>query len=69
MVNVLIQSSILVDEITGCLGNSPYYAEPCPAALTSLYVGGQHQKPETFKDIRYTFNVVSISQDSQNLQE
>jgi hypothetical protein len=26
------------------LGLSPDYAEACPSALTSLYVGGHHQR-------------------------
>ena len=41
-------------------GLSPYYAEPCPAVLTSLYVGGQHVKPHSVFDVEKTANVVII---------
>jgi hypothetical protein len=37
---------------------SPYYAEPCPAVLTSLYVGGQHLRPKSPFDAEKTDNVV-----------
>lgn len=39
-------------------GLSPYYAEPCPAVLTSLYVGGQHLRPKSPFDAEKTDNVV-----------
>nr|CAH0109880.1 unnamed protein product [Daphnia galeata] len=39
-------------------GLSPYYAEPCPAVLTSLYVGGQHVRPNSVFDVEKTANVV-----------
>ena len=42
------------------IGLSPYYAEPCPAVLTSLYVGGQHVRPHSVFDAEKTANVVSL---------
>ncbi|KAK4030076.1 hypothetical protein OUZ56_023034 [Daphnia magna] len=39
-------------------GLSPYYAEACPAVLTSLYVGGEHVRPHTAFDSKRTDNVV-----------
>lgn len=42
-------------------GLSPYYAEACPAVLTSLYVGGEHVRPHTAFDSRRTDNVVIVS--------
>ena len=35
------------------LGLSPNYAEACPSALTSLYVGGHHQRPMAARGGRY----------------
>jgi hypothetical protein len=37
-----------------CSGLSPNYAEACPSALTSLYVGGHHhQRPLARRGDRY----------------
>ena len=46
------------------VGLTPYYSEACPAALTSLYVGGRHQPPLTKEDIERNsrmINVVSVA--------
>jgi len=34
-------------------GLSPNYAEACPSALTSLYVGGHHQRPMAARGGRF----------------